>query len=90
MMQDVGGQAKALDACFNDVDAPMADTYVDGDTVTGSFQAQGTDNSNNIVPLSHLLGVGLGAIEGRLSVGLHLKNRAECRGDPAHTAIASI
>ena len=37
MMQDVGGQA-ALDACFNDVDAPMADTYVDGDTVTGSRQ----------------------------------------------------
>ena len=68
MMQDVGGQAKALDACFNDVDAPMADTYVDGDTVTGSFQAMGTDNGSP-VPLSSLLGVGLGAIEGRLEVG---------------------
>ena len=87
VMQDVGGQAKALDACFNDVDAPMADTYVEGDTVTGSFQAMGTDNGSP-VPLSSLLGVGLGAIEGRLEVGLHLKNRAECRGD--HTPDSNI
>ena len=82
-----GRPSEALDACFNDVDAPMADTYVDGDTVTGSFQAMGTDNGS-LCRCASLLGVGLGAIEGRLEVGLHLKNRAECRGD--HTPDSNI